>query len=370
MQTSSTIKQDLCTYCNFSLQISVPKPTTTPDTVANETIVISDTESLDSPIAKRSRADDTLPLSSSTIEIENVMPNVNLSCTQGPMEYRPPTEATEPQCMAALERSSPLIMRYDDGHVATSTDGCLAPSQYSKPGKGECSDIQRGFSPRPTYSHAMCQDILEIFPQYSRQQVESLLAVLDDHHLTSELLAEGLTLISLFEAWRSRLNTLHPPYLVTTIYATEGDELKCALSYYKKMGNSSADAEEMMSIPFEVSYGKAIDDGGPKAQFFAKVTESLLTESKFAMFEETQSQDYLPTVNQESLLGGLYETLGRVIVHSILYNCPGFPYLSKAAYLYMITMSIDETVPFVTTEDLPLYTHSVLSKVCVQFIPF
>ena len=216
--------------------------------------------------------------------------------------------------------------------------------------------------------HTMeCQGLLDIFPHYTQQQVVSLLNVIGDIQLTTELLANGLASTSLMLLVRRRLHSMYPPNLTTTIYIKEGEELRCTLAYYKRMAYLSGDAEQLMGTPIEVCYGKEIDDGGgAKAQFFFKVVECMLTDLRMVMFETTQSEDFLPTVNQEALLGGLYETLGKVIVYSILYNCTGSPYLSKAEYLYMITLSIDETVPFITLKDLPLHAHSVLSKVCVR----
>ena len=61
----------------------------------------------------------------------------------------------------------------------------------------------------------------------------------------------------------------------------------------------------------------------------------------------------------------LFKILGTIIVHSLLQEGPGFPYLAPYVYWYLATGS-EETAPsYVSPQDLTVNVTEVVEKVSV-----
>ena len=213
--------------------------------------------------------------------------------------------------------------------------------------------------------------LIEAFPQYSIRQLQIIVKLVGDTYNAAELLADGhLTQKILVDLWKKRIADLYPTSSNEFIHVTAGEELRSALGYYKKMQYAnSSNMDRLMSHHIEVVYNDsiAIDDGGLKAQFFTRLCNSFLSDESLGMFTATAGGHFLPSGEQSAVLGGLYAIVGRMIVHSILYDCTGFPYLSEAVYAYMTSdsMSLSEAVPYLKIDDLPLNSHYHVKKVRV-----
>lgn len=100
--------------------------------------------------------------------------------------------------------------------------------------------------------------------------------------------------------------------------------LSDAICYYKK---PTLD----MRRPVYVVYRDmpAVDAGGPKRQFFTEIILGL--KDKHALFEGSNNQLF-PVYSTGIISSNLLKVLGRAIVHSVLHEGPGFPFLAPCIY--------------------------------------
>lgn len=85
----------------------------------------------------------------------------------------------------------------------------------------------------------------------------------------------------------------------------------------------------------------AVDVGGPKRQFFTATSMDL--KDNHALFEGSDNQLF-PVYSTGVIASGLLKVLGQVIVHSILQEGPGFPFLDPCIYHYICTSSVEEAL--------------------------
>ena len=90
------------------------------------------------------------------------------------------------------------------------------------------------------------------------------------------------------------------------------------------------------SIPIEVNFVRqpAIDLSGVRRKISSSFIKELVTQ--LHLFEGEYEQDrLLPSMNHKAIISGTFEMFGKVMVHSVLMEGPGFPCFPSALYRYM-----------------------------------
>ena len=122
-----------------------------------------------------------------------------------------------------------------------------------------------------------------------------------------------------------------------------------------------------VSTPLEVSFHgqEAIDVGGVRQSFLCQLMHELATSSQLGLFEgDLASGKLLPTMNYEALMCGHFKMFGKVLIHSLLQEGPPFPFFPKAVYVYICTKSLEQALPHLSVEDLPLAPKEAVKQVC------
>ena len=109
--------------------------------------------------------------------------------------------------------------------------------------------------------------------------------------------------------------------------------LSSGLSCYK-----SIDFDEYH--PISVRYGSAIDAGGPKREFFDN------------MFKEIILGKHLMPLNSPlTMMTGILQVVGKVVVYSLVQEGPGFPFLSRPMYWLIVTGTVEDAMHYATISD-------------------
>lgn len=137
--------------------------------------------------------------------------------------------------------------------------------------------------------------------------------------------------------------------------STDSTSLSSAFSYYKK---NNLD----MSRPIFVVYENmpAIDAGGPRRQLFSDIIIDL--RDKHALFEGPINSRY-PVYSTGVVASGLLKVLGRVVVHSILHEGLGFPFLAPCIYNYICTSSVEDSSREIDIMDMSPPFRDMVNKV-------
>ena len=105
----------------------------------------------------------------------------------------------------------------------------------------------------------------------------------------------------------------------------------------------------------------AIDTGGVRRQILSEVLKTVTFSTRLGLFEGPQDRRR-PTFRISSLSSGVMKLLGRIIGHSIILDCQGFPYLSPACYSYMVG-NFDQALLLCTPEDASERVQHTLKEV-------
>lgn len=131
--------------------------------------------------------------------------------------------------------------------------------------------------------------------------------------------------------------------------------VSCAVAYYKR---PHIDMQRPVSVTY--SGTPAVDAGGPKRQFFTDVLHSL--KSSYNLFEGSGNR-LLPVYSASVVSSGLFKVLGQVIVHSVLQEGPGFPFLAPFIYKCVCGVAHEEAIEDVNLSDLPEPVADLIEKV-------
>ena len=101
----------------------------------------------------------------------------------------------------------------------------------------------------------------------------------------------------------------------------------------------------------------ALDTGGVRRQVFSEVFETVAFSDRLGPPNTRR-----PVFRISSLSAGMMRLLGRMIGHSIILDCQGFPYLSPACYKYM-TGNQDQALLLCRPDDASERVQHVLSEV-------
>ena len=106
----------------------------------------------------------------------------------------------------------------------------------------------------------------------------------------------------------------------------------------------------------------ALDFGGVRRQFFSNLLQEVTLSTSLNLFERNDLY-LLPSINQEAYICGHYKMLGKLILHSILQEGPGFPYFPPSLYYYICTGSVEVAIEYLSLETLPFHSKIVVDEV-------
>ena len=134
--------------------------------------------------------------------------------------------------------------------------------------------------------------------------------------------------------------------------------LRDALGLYK---NTSFDIDRPLEVEFVGS--KVVDLGGPQRQIFNVLIDGIKENCTLLLFE---GEDYLlPCINHDTIIAGHYRMVGRMILHSILNEGPGFPFFPPPVYYYLVTGTIESALPHMDISHLPTRIRVLVDEVFI-----
>ena len=135
--------------------------------------------------------------------------------------------------------------------------------------------------------------------------------------------------------------------------------LRDALGLYKN--NTSFDIDGPLEVEFVGS--EVVDLGGPRRQFFNVLIDGIKENCTLLLFE---GEDYLlPCINHDTIIAGHYRMVGRMILHSILNEGPGFPFFPPPVYYYLVTGTIESALPHMDISHLPTRIRVLVDEVFI-----
>ena len=263
----------------------------------------------------------------------------------------------------------PVTVRF---RVPGSERGESSASRAQMPSINQSEETHRSRSPITVRSDSVSETdpkykskmgvLCDMFPKFSLAQVETVWDLVNKKvdrvctvllNLNSQVLLRVLRAVKM--STRIAQITINPNNILA-------DELRV----YK---HTDFDP----SIPIEVSFVRqpAIDLGGVRRQFFSSFIKELATQ--LHLFEgEYEQGRLLPSRNHEAIISGTFKMFGKVIVHSVLMEGPGFPCFPPAVYRYITGANMEQLLPYLCTEYLTADIRHVIDKVryCNTFINF
>ena len=139
------------------------------------------------------------------------------------------------------------------------------------------------------------------------------------------------------------------------------DEVMDVYSYYK-----SSDFDPFIPIFIYLKGQPAIDTGGVLRQVFSNVFHALANNEVIKNIFVGSEDRLLPAFSNELVVNGFFETLGKMIAHSLVQGGPGFPYLSPTIYWYLATGDLQVALQRASCADVD--NHDLvdyITRVCV-----
>ena len=82
------------------------------------------------------------------------------------------------------------------------------------------------------------------------------------------------------------------------------------------------------------------------------------------LFEGDYDSGYLlPAINHDAILCGHFKMLGRIIVHSVLLEGPGFPLFPLPIYNYIVEGTVEAALPYMEVCYLPPRVRVIVNQV-------
>ena len=198
--------------------------------------------------------------------------------------------------------------------------------------------------------------IKEMFPSIDDDEIIYLLGLVNGNkNQVVTLCLDGLNMKCLLRVFKAmKMDTR-----VKRIRVDPDDILSDGLAAYKS-------PKLCVNRPLEVDFigSHAVDLGGPRRQFFSTLLHELATNPRLRLFEgDYNGANLLPSVNHDAIISGTFKLVGKIILHSILMEGPGFPLLPLPIYHYMITGSVTAALPHLNVAHLPLRAKVVVDQV-------
>lgn len=162
-------------------------------------------------------------------------------------------------------------------------------------------------------------------------------------------------------AWKmDRLKSVNVKGQLFKLRVDEDDILADAVAFYK---DPAFDPTRPLRVSF---HGQpAIDTGGVLREFFSTVKEKFVDAEQFNMFEGPRDR-LLFRYDQSCLAAGIPEIFGKLVAHSLVHSCGGFPYIAPAHYFYIATGDIHKAAAYASMYDVyDTEKREMLDKVTV-----
>ena len=198
--------------------------------------------------------------------------------------------------------------------------------------------------------------VKEMFHDVDDEKIVCLLNLLNGNvHKVVSVCLEGLTIRTILRVFRSSKMLTR----VKKVVVREDCMLQDALSLYKAPNFNVA-----KPIEIEIIGSQVVDLGGPRKQFFGRLLEGLAKNEVLQLFEGDCDSGYLlPAVNHDAILCGHFKMLGRIIVHSILLEGPGFPLFPLPIYQYIVEGTVESALAYMDIRYLPPRVRVVVDQV-------
>ncbi len=115
----------------------------------------------------------------------------------------------------------------------------------------------------------------------------------------------------------------------------------------------------------DVTSERVVDGGGVRKQFMSYVLATFRSSKTMPLFEGPADR-VRPIFRQSSVSSGMLVVVGKIIGHSIVLDCQGFPFLSPACYFYMAGC-VEKAIASVTVEDACERVQRVVVAVSAHF---
>lgn len=139
------------------------------------------------------------------------------------------------------------------------------------------------------------------------------------------------------------------------------DEVMDVYTYYK-----SSDFDPLIPIYVYLKGQPAIDTGGVLRQVFSNVFYALANNEGIKNIFVGSEGRRLPVFSNELVVNGFFETLGKMIAHSLVQGGPGFPYLSPTIYWYLATGDLQVSLQRASCTDVDnIELVEYITRVCI-----
>ena len=199
--------------------------------------------------------------------------------------------------------------------------------------------------------------LIEMFPSRSEECLRYVLKLSgDDISYACECVFAGPSLEGLISMVFSSVISDEDEMRLKIDDEKEEDLVDCFFALYK---GPRFNPQSMLRVC--LTGEPAIDAGGVRRQVFSDVFRTVAFSDTLGLFEGPPDRRR-PVFRMSSLAAGIMKLLGRMIGHSIILDCQGFPYLSPACYRYMVG-SYDQALPLCQPNDASQSVQHVLDEV-------
>ena len=198
--------------------------------------------------------------------------------------------------------------------------------------------------------------IKDVFPNLNSDEAILLLNLLHGNvHKVISVCLKGLNTSTIIRVFKSaRMLTR-----IKKVFVNPDSILRDALCLYKSSSFNIA-----KPIEVEIIGSEAVDLGGPRRQFFNTVLEGLARNEHLRLFDGDMDNGWLlPAVNHDAIICGHFKMLGRIIIHSLLLDGPGFPFFPPPIYYYLVHGTIDSAMPYLDIRFLPARQKAIVDQV-------
>ena len=194
------------------------------------------------------------------------------------------------------------------------------------------------------------EDLYLMFSNLPRSTIDCVIGIAENASKVFNILLNGVKSFPLIAEMSKRLDGS-----CVTLTVSQDSVLNDAIAYYKKPSLN-------MSNPIMVKYRDmpAMDAGGPSRQFYCDVLSRMKEDLNIL---EGPPKRLIPVYSSSVLASDMLKILGRIIVHSLLQEGPGFPFLNPFVFWYLVSDSADVAVNYVLVSDLQTPVAEMINKV-------
>ena len=218
--------------------------------------------------------------------------------------------------------------------------------------------IERGSSSSRTRTLDVTGDLQSMFPKFSAEAIAFV------HKLTGEnvsescdILLSGPSAASIIKYLRKQIDDGRSVDLIVN----PNNVWNSAIMYYK---NSNVSLRSQINVIYQGS--PAIDLGGLRRQFYTTLLKHFAENKHVVLFDGSEF-NLRPVSYPSATISGLYTVLGNILIHSILFEEIGFPYLAPFVYWY-IASGESKAVEHISNSDLSSDVLSAVLKVLYTYL--